>query len=172
MKDSYGFNVKLVEGANGGGRANGSRLNDRGDLLGDNRGSGLLLLALRRCSGSECGSICVTLLGAERSRDGLLGQVLTIGLETNFTSAVHDGLEDASFINVTVLAADVTLGSARLHLERAVSSFEAVGVRAVIVHPVDLLQDGHRGGLAADVSRHHQSSNNLRHHIEFTELIN
>jgi len=38
-----GFNVKLVEGANGGGRANGSRLNsgDSGDLLGDNRGSGL-----------------------------------------------------------------------------------------------------------------------------------
>lgn len=59
------------------------------------------------------------------------------------TRTVRNLLRFAVFTNVTVFPSDISVRVLGLDFERPVGSFVPVGIRPVVVLPVDLLQDRH-----------------------------
>lgn len=95
------------------------------------------------------------------------GDVISGGFES-YSGDVIDDFEMSGLVDVAILSLHVAQVVACLHLESSIGRFESVRVGAIIVDPVDLLQDGHRGGLGADV-RHQQQCG--EHEIFHRHLI-
>lgn len=81
-----------------------------------------------RDEGFSISQIFIALLDVEGGRDGLFGQMDTIGFESTSTGAVNDFLDDSGLIDVTVLTLNVAFGRSGLHFVGSISSFVTVGV--------------------------------------------
>lgn len=70
------------------------------------------------------------------------GDALARGLEAVPVGAVFHDAHFTRVVHITVLAHHLACAQLRLYLEASVAAFVAVSVRAILVVPVDLLEDG------------------------------
>lgn len=107
------------------------------DGLVDVNGSGRLLFASRATCGG--GGLLPIIDGG--SDFGLFGQMVTASFEATAGSVI-DGLDNAGLVQVAVFTANVAVLVAGLYLKRTISRLVAIRVGSIVVHTIDLLQDG------------------------------